>query len=66
MKKLIRLIIKVPATPFMVFFFGFSIIVLSIYHFFEWAYEASEFTKEVTRDCIKDSVVQLKKWFTTI
>jgi hypothetical protein len=66
MKKFIRLLIKLPATPFVVAFFVFSYITFTVMSFFEWVYEASEFTKSVTFECRDDMTKHLKKWFTTI
>ena len=66
MKKFIRLLFKLPATPFVLVFLVFSYIVFNIILFFEWVYEAKEWDKEVTKECIKDIVDRLKRWFTTI
>lgn len=66
MKKLIRLIIKVPATPFVVIFLVFAIIFHYVTMFIEWAYESSDFSKSITKQCLDDDRRRLKKWFTTI
>lgn len=66
MKKLIRLLIKIPATPLVVVFCLFGYISFSFLAFIQWVYEASKFSKEVTDDCRNDMTGILKKWFTTI
>ena len=66
MKKFIRLLFKLPATPFVLVFLVLSYIVFNIILFFEWVYEAKEWDKEVTQECIKDIVDRLKRLFTTI
>lgn len=66
MKKIIRAIIKIPATPFIVVGLLCGIIIFKIVQFFEWVYEADEFNKDTTKDIIKELVENLKKWFTTV
>lgn len=66
MKKFIRLLIKLPATPFVFAFFAFSYIIFSIMSVFEWIYESSEFDKSITREIKSDIVKSLKTWCTTI
>lgn len=64
MKKLIRLILKIPFTPFVVCFLGIGLIFVTAIIFVEWLYDApnTEYVKE-ERDWI---INLLKKWFTTI
>lgn len=66
MKKFIRLLIKLPATPFVVAFFVFSYIIFSVMSMFEWIYESSEFDKSITREIKSDIAKSLKTWCTTI
>jgi hypothetical protein len=66
MKKFIRLLIKLPATPFVVAFFVFSYIIFSVLSVFEWIYESSEFDRGITREIKSDIVKSLKTWCTTI
>lgn len=66
MKKLIRLIIKLPLTPIVVVFCIFGYILFSILAFFQWVYEASKFNKGVTAECQDDMIRILKNWFTTV
>jgi hypothetical protein len=54
MKKIIRILIKLPATPFVVAFLVFSYITFIFMSFFEWVYDASEFTKSFTFECRDD------------
>ena len=66
MKKLIRLLLKVPATPFVVILSLTGFIVFSILLFIQWVYEASTWDKEITQSCRDDMKELVKKWFTTI
>jgi hypothetical protein len=66
MKKFIRLLIKLPATPFVVAFFVFSYVIFSVFAFFQWVYDASDFDRSITFECRDDMAKHLKKWFTTI
>jgi hypothetical protein len=66
MKKLIRLIIKLPITPIVVLFCSLGYILFSVLAFIQWVYESSEFNKEVTAECQNDMIKILKNWFTTI
>lgn len=66
LRKLIRLLLKIPATPFVLFFIVFMIIGLAITLFFEWVYEAEEQDKAEIRRLMKTNIVIIKGWFTTI
>jgi len=66
MKKAIRVILKIPATPVVVAFFFLMILAGYVCMFFEWVYEASNFDKEISRSLLSDYKKGLKKWFTTI
>lgn len=66
MKKVIRFILKLPATPIVVTLCSFGYAVFSVFAFFQWVYDAAKFDKEVTNDCRNDMKKILKKWFTTI
>jgi hypothetical protein len=66
MKKLIRAIIKIPATPVVIVACLFAICGNQIFKFFEWAYEASDYEKEITSSIDVDAMNFLKRWFTTI
>jgi uncharacterized membrane protein YvlD (DUF360 family) len=64
MKKFIRAILKLPLTPFMIFWFFIGLISGVAIMIIEWLYEDKNLREstwvlhEATRD--------LKKWFTTI
>lgn len=66
MKKLIRLILKIPFTPAVLIFCILGYTIFTIILFFEWVYESSGFNAEVTKECRDEMVYILKKWFTTI
>lgn len=66
MKKAIRLIIKLPTTPFIVAFCLLGIVVFKAVQLFEWIYEVSEYDKLITKYCINDCTRFLKQWFTTV
>ena len=65
-KKILRVIFKIPLTPIIMFYFVSMILMSYIEQFFEWLYDASDFSKSVTQDVQDDFYHGLKKWFTTI
>lgn len=65
-KKLIRLMLKIPATPFVVIYHFGILLIFLVVMFFEWIYDASDFNKSISKKIAGDSVNALKKWFTTI
>jgi hypothetical protein len=65
-KKLIRLFLKVPATPLYVLFQLLMISVGYGFKFFEWVYETNGWDEQFTQEQIQSSKQNLKKWFTTI
>lgn len=66
MKKIVRAIVKIPATPFVVVFLAGAWVMCYMIRFYEWAYEADDFCKQVTTDMISDIKKTFVKWFTTI
>ena len=66
MKKFIRFLFKIPATPFVLVFCVIGYIIFSIFAFLQWVYESSKFNRDVTEDCRNDMLNNLKVWFTTI
>lgn len=66
MKKIVRAIIKIPATPFIVVFLAGALVMCFMIRFYEWAYEADDFSKRVTSEMISDTKKYFVKWFTTI
>jgi hypothetical protein len=65
-KKLIRLLLKIPATPFVVTYHLIVLLTCLVVSFFEWLYDASDFNKSISKKIANDQVTGLKKWFTTI
>ena len=65
-KKVIRGIIKIPATPIILFWNGGIIGLSYALQVFEWVYNSSEFDKRVTTEVRNDHIDNIKKWFTTI
>ena len=65
MKKLIRALIKVPATPFVALYHIIMYMAFLVSQFFEWLYEAKDSDKKITATCKQDCIDGLKKWFTT-
>jgi xanthosine utilization system XapX-like protein len=65
-KKILRGIIKIPATPFVVVGLVGMILVSYLVQFCEWLYEADVFDKKITAELKNDYITALKKWFTTI
>ena len=65
-RKLIRLLLKIPATAVVV---PWHLLLLSAWYvlkIFEWIYEAGKWDKGITQGLIADSKKELKDWFTTI
>jgi hypothetical protein len=65
-KQLIRIMLKIPATPFVAALHIILILSFQIVRVFEWVYEASDSDKDITKSIIQNSKRDLKKWFTTI
>ncbi len=66
MKKLVRLMFKIPGTVIMVPTWLFLLLLAYVIQFIEWAYEATEFDKRITAEIIQDYKDYIKRWFTTI
>jgi len=64
MKKFIRAILKLPLTPFMLFWFFIGLVSGVAIMIIEWLYEDKNLHEStwVLREATRD----LKKWFTTI
>jgi hypothetical protein len=65
-RKIIRLILKIPATPGVVMFaiiWQFTFLVVQV---FEYVYEASDFNRKITQSILDDNKKFVKKWFTTV
>ena len=65
-KKIIRVLIKAPITPFVVFVLGSLVLTTYIIQFFEWVYEASETDKRCTKETRNSFARAFKKWFMTV
>jgi len=60
LKKIIRIILKIPATPFVLIYMIWIMIMLSVMLFFEWVYLKD--TKE-SKKMIRSNFNFLLKWF---
>lgn len=58
-KKILRVLIRILATPVMLMMIALSMVAMAIH----WIYEDSEWEKQLTRDIIKEDVARFRKWF---
>ncbi len=65
-KKVLRGLIKIPATPFVTAFLLFALLVMYVVMFFDWLYDADEWDKFFTKSMKQDLLNYLKKWYTTV
>jgi len=65
-KKVLRGLIKIPATPFITAFLLFALLMVYAAMFFEWLYDAEPCDKRVTQGMKQDVLKHLKKWYTTV
>jgi hypothetical protein len=65
-KKIIRAVLKIPLTPFVVPFNLMLIVVTYLATLHYWLYEASDFDKHIIKEVRQDYISNLKNWFTTI
>ena len=66
MKKIVRGLLKVPFTPFVVAWGLLVLVVFYVVMFFQYIYEVRKFEKEVTQAILDDQYNMLKRWFTTV
>jgi hypothetical protein len=66
MKKAIRFILKIPATPLFIGANLLLIIMTYIVKFVEWVYEADDLNKTITNEILNELWARIKKWMTTI
>jgi hypothetical protein len=66
LKKILRVLFKIPATPFVTAFLLVALLMIYVSIFFEWLYDADTHDKRVTHSMKKDVLEHLKKWFTTV
>lgn len=62
-KKILRVLIRIPATPVMLIMFALSMMLSGVAMAIHWIYEDSEWEKQLTRDIIKEDVARFRKWF---
>jgi len=65
-KKILRGLIKIPATPFVTAFLLFALLMVYAAMFFEWLYDADDWDKSFTKGVKQDILNNLKKWYTTV
>ena len=65
-KKVLRGLIKIPATPFVTVFLLFALLMVYAAMFFEWLYDADDWDKFFTKGMKQDVLNNLKKWYTTV
>lgn len=66
MKKLLRLIVKIPTTPFYLVFFVCMYITGTVVQFWQWLYEVDNWDRKITSELLADLRKGCKRWFTTI
>ena len=64
MKKFIRALIKIPATPFVLFWFFISLIAGIIIMMLDWLYEDKSLYESTW--VLRELAKEIKTWFTTI
>lgn len=62
-KKILRVLIRIPATPFMIIMFALNMILCGIAMAIHWIYEDSEWEKQLTRDIMQEDLNRVRKWF---
>ncbi len=65
-KKILRVLFKIPATPFVTAFLLFALLMIYASMFIEWLYDAEPRDKRVTQSMKQDVLKHLKKWYTTV
>jgi hypothetical protein len=66
MKKLVRILLKIPGTMLLVPFWLIMLLTGYAVQFIEWAYEARDFDKRITAELIQEYKNNIKRWFTTL
>ena len=66
LKKVLRGLIKIPATPFVTLFLLYALLCIYASIFFEWLYDAGPVDKLITQGVKQDLFKYLKKWYTTV
>jgi hypothetical protein len=66
-RKVIRLILKIPATPVVLAWYLLGYVTIQVTRIFEWVYEASDYDKAASLRILDNDIKKpLKKWFTTV
>lgn len=66
MKKFLRLIVKIVLAPIVIFLLLFTAGYFVVFSFFQWLFDASDFSKSITDDCFADIGKMARAWFTKI
>ena len=66
LKKILRVLFKIPATPVITIFLIFALLMVYAAMFFEWLYDSDAHDKRVTQGMKQDALGALKKWYTTV
>jgi len=66
MKKLIRGLLKIPLTPFVLIGLLVSIIFTYFVSAYDWLYETDEYNRILIKNIREEYFYKLRKWFTTV
>ena len=66
MKKTIRLIVKIIATPLFILAIVALFMFLLILSALLWLFDGSEIDREISNEIRQDLIVSFKRWFTVI
>ena len=66
MKKTIRLIVKIIATPLFILAIVALFMFLLIVSALLWLFGGSEIDREINNEILQDLIVSFKRWFTVI
>ena len=66
MKKTIRLIVKIIATPLFILAIVALFMFLLILSALLWLFDGSEIDREINNEILQDLIVSFKRWFTVI
>lgn len=66
MKKTIRLIVKIIATPLFILAIVALFMFLLIVSALLWLFDGSEIDREISKEIREDLIVSFKRWFTVI
>ena len=66
MKKVIRGLLKIPLTPFVVVGLLFLITVTYAVSLYDWLYETDEYNRTLIKNIREEYFYNLKDWLTTV